>query len=111
MNIFKTTFLYGKSFEARNSAGVYSLRVYTGGFAGVIAATKRASKEAESFIESSEYSNFRVLESKRVWFPFSCVDFLVGFYDETNHKQAGQGKSGLVGIPPFLSPACLPSHE
>ena len=85
MNIFKSTALYGKSFERTGNAGVYFLRVYTGGFAGVKTATKRATEEAENFLEESEYSGFQILESKRVWFPFSCVEFLIAFRKRPNH--------------------------
>jgi hypothetical protein len=86
MNIFKSTALYGKNFEATKDAGVYFLRVYTGGFAGVNTALKRATKEARSFIEGSEYSEFEILEAKRVWLPFSCVEFLIGFRRHPNQK-------------------------
>jgi hypothetical protein len=86
MSIFKSTALYGKNFEATENSGVYFLRVYTGGFAGITTATKRAMKEAETFIEGSEYLGFQILEVKRVWFPLSCVEFLIGFRSHSNQK-------------------------
>jgi len=79
MNIFKLTALYGKGFKATDKTGVFSLKVYTGGFAGVRAATERASQEAESFRENSGYSEFKILGSKSVWFPFSYHEFLIAF--------------------------------
>jgi hypothetical protein len=87
MNIFKSTALYGKSFESTENTGIYFLRVYTGGFAGVKTATKRAMKEAECFLGGAEYSEFHILESKRVWFPFSCVEFVIDFRSRQNHRQ------------------------
>jgi hypothetical protein len=79
MNIFKTTALYGRGFKATEMTGVYALRVYTGGFAGIQEATERAKQEARKFLIDSQYSDFKIAESKRIWFPFSCVDFLVAF--------------------------------
>lgn len=79
MNIFKSTALYGETFKATGRPNIYSLRVYTGGFAGVKTAVSRAKKEAEKFLRESGHSSFEIVESKRVWFPLSCVDFLVGF--------------------------------
>ena len=89
MNIFKSTALYGKSFEATDKSGAFTLRVYTGGFAGVDTATQRVTEEAQNFLTKFGYSEFRILESKRVWLPFSCVDFLVTFLANQN-KEAEQ---------------------
>ena len=80
MNIFKSTALYGRSFEATEHADVYFLRVCTGGFAGVKTATIRAREEAEIFAVGSAYVDFEILQAKRGWLPLSCVEFLIAFH-------------------------------
>ena len=103
MSILKSTALYGRSFEATEQTDVYSLRVYTGGFAGVEAATSRARREAERFLEDSEYSGFEILGARRVWFPFSCVDVLVGFH-HPNASDTGQTAIWDGSLPPSQKP-------
>jgi hypothetical protein len=79
MKLFKPTALYGKDFIETGVAHQYALRVYTGGLAGRKAASTRALKEADRFIRDSDYVTYHFLAEKRVWFPFSCYEYLFEF--------------------------------
>ena len=79
MNIFKTTATYGKGFKRTEVENEYSIRIFTGGFAGVKTATERAKKEADRFLEESKFSGYEILDARRIWLPFSCVEFTLTF--------------------------------
>ena len=79
MNVFKTTATYGKGFKKTAAENEYSIRIFTGGFAGVQAATERAKKEADRFMEESNFKGYEILNAKRIWLPFSCVEFTFRF--------------------------------
>ena len=76
---FKTTSTYGKGFKTTENENEYSIRIYTGGFAGLKTASKRAKKEADQFLGQSNYSGYEILDTKRIWLPFSCVKFTLKF--------------------------------
>lgn len=79
MNIFKSTSIYGRGFKRTGAENEYSIRIYTGGFAGVEAATERVQKEADRFLEESNLSSYEIVDAKRIWLPFSCVEFTLRF--------------------------------
>jgi hypothetical protein len=79
MNIFKATSLYGNGFKKTEVENEYSIRIYTGGLAGVKTAMERAKKEADRFLEKSKFSTYMILDARRIWLPFSCVEFTLEF--------------------------------
>lgn len=79
MSIFKATATYGKGFERTQVENEYSIRIYTGGFAGVNTAMERAKEEADEFLEESKFSNYEILNARRIGLPFSCVEFTLKF--------------------------------
>ena len=79
MNIFKTTSTYGKGFKRTEAENEYSIRIYTGGLAGIKTASERVQKEADRFLEESNLSGYEISDAKRIWLPFSCVEFTLKF--------------------------------
>lgn len=79
MNLLKATSTYGKSFKRTEVEDEYSIRIYTGGFAGVQTATERVKSEADHFLTESKFSAYEILDARRIWLPFSCVEFTLRF--------------------------------
>jgi hypothetical protein len=79
MSILKSTSTYGEGFKRVEVENEYSIRIYTGGFAGVKTAEERAKREADRFLEESMFSAYEILDSRRIWLPFSCVEFTLKF--------------------------------
>jgi hypothetical protein len=79
MNLFKATATYGKGFKRTEVENEYSIRIFTGGFGGVETATERAKKEADRFLEETKFSGYEIVGTKRIWLPFSCVEFTLTF--------------------------------
>jgi hypothetical protein len=77
--MFNFTSTYGKGFKRTKVANQYSIRIYTGGFAGVDTAMEKAKKEADQFLEQSDFSAYKILGARRIWLPFSCVEVTVEF--------------------------------
>ena len=80
MNFFKATSTYGKSFKKTEVQDEYSIRIYTGGMAGVNTASEKVKKEADEFLGQSNYTGYQTVAVKRIWFPFSCVQFTLRFF-------------------------------
>ena len=79
MKIFRATSSYGRGFKRTEVENEYSLRIYTGGLAGVKTAMERAKKEADRFLEESKFSAYTIVDVRRIWLPFSCVEFTLKF--------------------------------
>ena len=79
MNIFFSTSTYGRGFKETEISDQYSIRIYTGGFAGKQTAQTRVEDEISEYIANSTYSSYRILRSRRIWLPFSCYEYIVQF--------------------------------
>ncbi len=80
MGIFNATVLYGRGLEPTETADQFTLRVYTGGFAGSGTAEKRAVEELEKAVDKKGYSSYRIIHRRRCLFPFSYYEYTVQFY-------------------------------
>ncbi len=80
MSLFKATSTYGKGFKKTDIEDQYSIRIYTGGTAGVNTASDKVQKEADQFLVQSNYKGYETVEVKRIWFPFTCVKFTLQFH-------------------------------
>jgi hypothetical protein len=78
MSIFKTTATYGKGFKKTEVEDEYSIRIYTN-VRGGQAATERVKQEADRFLEESKFSGYEIVNTRPIWFPFSCVEFTLKF--------------------------------
>ena len=77
-NPFLSATSYGRALRPTGSPDEYSLRIYTGGFAGGGTADQRASEVLDNFKSANGYSTYRVVARTSRWFP-SCYDYVVRF--------------------------------
>jgi hypothetical protein len=78
MSIFKRTATFGKGFKKTEAENEYSIRIYTNA-GGANSATERVKQEADRFLEESKFSGYEIVSTRRVWFPFSYIEFTLKF--------------------------------
>lgn len=78
MGFFKTTATYGKGFKKTENENEYSIRIYTN--VRGQAATDRVKEEADRFLAESKFSGYEIVNSRTIWFPFTCVEFTLKFH-------------------------------
>ena len=59
-----------------------SIRIYTGGFAGPMAAGARVAKEIEAYAQEHNYTSHTIVSRSRKWFP-SYYEYVVQFSRES----------------------------
>lgn len=78
MSIFKSTGTFGKGFKKTEVENEYSIRIYTNR-GGEQAAAERVKQEAGRFLEESKFSGYEIVKTRRIWLPFSCIEFTLKF--------------------------------
>lgn len=78
MSIFKRTATFGKGFKKTEVENEYSFRIYTNR-GGENAAAERVKQEADRFLEESKFSGYEIVNTRRVWLPFSYIEFTLKF--------------------------------
>ena len=81
MGILNATATYGRGFVPSPSPGIYSIRVYIGGFAGPKTADARATQEIKAFQSAQGYRSHRIVYRRYCFVP-SCFDYVVQFGHE-----------------------------
>ncbi len=78
MSIFKKTATFGKGFKKTAVENEYSMRIYTNR-GGEQSAMERVKKEADRFLEEAKFSGYEIVNTRRVWLPFSYIEFTLKF--------------------------------
>ena len=79
MGIFNATATYGKGFKRTDVDDQFSIRIFTGGFAGSKAAHKGLLREIEVYMKENGYSSHEVINTVRKYFPLSYFEYIVKF--------------------------------
>ena len=75
-----TTATYGNKFEkSQGSNGLYTFKVYTGGFAGIGTAREKFEIKVSSFMASNGFTSYKMVSETWVPFPLSGVEYSVIF--------------------------------
>ena len=69
MGIFNATATYGRGFRPTDTPDRFSIRIYTGGFAGAKTADARVVKEINAFLQENEYTSHTIVSRRRKWIP------------------------------------------
>lgn len=78
MGILNATATYGRGFQSTDVPDRFSIRIYTGGFAGPKTADVRAMKEIEGYAQQHGYRSHAVVSRSRKWIP-SYYEYVIQF--------------------------------
>ena len=79
MGIFNATATYGNGIKSTGVDGQFSIRIFTGGFAGAKTAHKRLLREVEVYLKENGYTSHEVISTVRKYFPLSYFEYRVKF--------------------------------
>ncbi len=78
MGIFNATATYGQGFKPTGAPDEFTIKIYTGGFAGSKTAQRRAEEECDAFKGKSGYASYTITNRRFNFFP-SYHKFTVKF--------------------------------
>lgn len=78
MGILNATATYGRGFQSTDTPDRFSIRIYTGGFAGSKTADVRAMREIEAYAQQNGYTSHTVVSRSRKWIP-SYYEYVIQF--------------------------------
>jgi hypothetical protein len=103
MGIFNATATYKRGFQPTEAPDQFTIRIFTGGFAGAKEADARAVKEIGGFRDKQGYASSGVIDRRRSMAP-SYFEYTVQF----SHEAAAPAAPALA--PSVEAPAWMPTH-